>query len=153
MIISGKKHGLADQFENLGPMGGIYTIFKKYRPKAMLILPVDLPLIDNESLKQLKRVGELSQQACFYHDNYLPLYLPITAYVEQFFEQAFIPFKQAMSSNNSSSSKGPSIRAMLVQTPHKCLTPTNTQSLFNANTPEQWQQAKQKFQKNRKKHV
>ncbi|MDG1752637.1 MAG: NTP transferase domain-containing protein [Thalassotalea sp.] len=161
VIISGKKHGLADEFENLGPMGGIYTIFKKYHPKAMLILPVDLPLIDNESLKQLKRVGELSQQACFYHDNYLPLYLPITAFVEQFFEQAFIPFKQAMSSINSSPVKGPSIKALLAQTPHKGLKPTSTQSLFNANTPEQWQQAQQKFQQqvqhpilhNRKNHV
>lgn len=161
VIISGKKHGLADEFENLGPMGGIYTVIKKYQPKALLILPVDLPLIDSESLKQLKRVGELSQQACFYHDSFLPLYLPITAFVEQFFEQAFIPFKQAMSSINSSSVKGPSIKALLAQIPHKGLKPTSTQSLFNANTPEQWQKAKQKFQQqalhsilhNRKNHV
>jgi len=169
VVISGKNHGVADQFENLGPMGGIYTIIKKYQPKSLLILPVDLPLINEESLKQLKRVGELSQQACFYQNNYLPLYLPITAFVEQFFEQTFLPFKQTASSVTSwktslakgSAKKGPSIKALLTQTPHKCLTPTNSQLLFNANTPEQWQQAKEKFQQqsqhqimhNRKDHV
>lgn len=167
VVISGKKHGLADHFENLGPMGGIYTIIRKYRPKSLLILPVDLPLINNESLKQLKRIGELSQQACFYQSNYLPLYLPITAFVEQFFEQTFLPLKQTASSVTSpktslakgSAIKGPSIKALLAQTPHKCLTPTNSQFLFNANTPEQWRQAKEKLQyqdqtlHNRKNHV
>jgi molybdenum cofactor guanylyltransferase len=160
VVVSGKKHGLADHFENLGPMGGIYTVIKEYYPRALLILPVDLPLIDSESLNQLKRVGELSQKACFYHNNYLPLYLPITAFVAQFLEKAFVPFKQAMPSTKSSSPvsiKGPSIKALLAQTPHKCLTPASTQMLFNANTPEQWQQAKQKLQHqilhNRKNHV
>mgnify|MGYP000398001223 CR=1 FL=1 len=148
VVISGKKHGIADQFENLGPMGGIYTIIKKYQPKALLILPVDLPLINSDTLKQLKRVGELSQQACFYHDNYLPLYLPITAFVEQFFTQTFMPFKQS-----KPSIKGPSIKALLAQTPHKCLTLHNSQCLFNANTPEQWQQAKKKFQLQSPHHI
>ncbi|MEW6989952.1 NTP transferase domain-containing protein [Colwelliaceae bacterium 6441] len=148
VIISGKQHGIADEYENLGPMGGIYTIIEKYHPKALLVLPVDLPLMDSESLAQLKRVGELSQQSCFYQDNYLPLYLPINAYVEQFFQQAFLPLK-----NKHHLVKGPSIRALIKQIPHQCLIPKNAQSLFNANTPEQWQQAKQQFQKNRKKHV
>lgn len=154
VVISGKQHGIADKFENLGPMGGIYTIIKKYQPKSLLILPVDLPLIDYQSLQQLKLIGELSQQACFYHDNFLPLYLPTTAFVEQFFDQAFLPFKRENTIQAKSGvKKGPSIKAMLKQVPHKILYPTNSHSLFNANTPEQWQQAKQQFQKNRKVHV
>lgn len=166
IIVSGKNHGIADQFEQLGPMGGIYTILKKYHPKAMLILPVDLPLIDRESLLQLKRAGELSKKAVFFQNNMLPLYLPINAFVEQFFEQAFLPFKQSFTNKKSALSsqttnkpaiKGPSINALLTQIPHKTLTPKNLQCLFNANTPEQWQQAKQKFNnpivQNRKNHV
>jgi molybdenum cofactor guanylyltransferase len=166
IIISGKNHGVADQFEQLGPMGGIYTVLKKFQPQALLILPVDLPLIDAESLQQLKRVGELSQKAVFFQNNMLPLYLPVNAFVEQFFEQTFLPFKQSFSDKKSAISnrtedkpaiKGPSIKALLMQIPHKTLTPKNSQSLFNANTPEQWQQAKQKFNttivQNRKDHV
>lgn len=154
VVISGKQHGIADQFENLGPMSGIYTIIKKYQPKSLLILPVDLPLIDYQSLQQLKRIGELSQQACFYHDNFLPLYLPTTAFVEQFLDQTFLPFQRENTIQAESGvKKGPSIKAMLKQVPHKILSPTNSHSLFNANTPEQWQQAKQQFQKNRKVHV
>lgn len=166
IIVSGKNHGIADQYEQLGPMGGIYTVLNKYQPKAMLILPVDLPLIDSQSLLQLKRAGELSQKATFFHNSMLPLYLPVNAFVKQFFEQSFLPFKPHLSSDKSAgfhqtkdkpAVKGPSIKALLMQTPHKTLIPKNSQCLFNANTPEQWQQAKQKFNntivQNRKDHV
>jgi molybdopterin-guanine dinucleotide biosynthesis protein A len=156
IVVSGKKHGIADQIDNLGPMGGIFTIIEKYHPKAILVLPVDLPLINSEALKQLKRVGELSKQPCFYQQNYLPLYLPITVFVKQFFDRAFIGLKQS-----DDAKRGPSIKALLNQTSHKCIAPINTKSLFNANTPEQWQQAKQQFgksftqlnQQHRKFHV
>jgi len=142
VVVSGKKHGIADQIENLGPMGGMFTIIEKYHPKAILVLPVDLPLINSEAIKQLKRVGELSRQPCFYQQNYLPLYLPITVFVKQFFEQAFIGLKHAYDGK-----RGPSIKALLNQISHKCITPNNTHNLFNANTPEQWQQAKQHLNK------
>lgn len=149
VVISGKQHGIADCFENLGPMGGIYTIIDKYRPNALLLLPVDLPLIDSELLLQLKRVGELSQQACFYQDSFLPLYLPITAFVEQFFKKSFSQFTPGSTSTISAEKKGPSIRSLIEQIPHSSLTITNKQGLFNTNTPEQWQQAQQKIKHQR----
>lgn len=40
---------------------------------------------------------------------------------------------------------GPSIKALLAAIPHQVLTPDNVDVLFNSNTPEQWQIAKQRF--------
>ncbi|GLX77682.1 molybdenum cofactor guanylyltransferase [Thalassotalea insulae] len=148
VVVSGKQHGIADEVEQLGPMGGIYTILNKYQPNALLILPVDLPLMDVNSLKQLKLAGELSQQPCYFRDNYLPLYLPITALVQEFFNHSF-----ASLNTITKTGKGPSIRALLAGLPSKTLTPKNNLALFNANTPEQWQQAQQHFSNHRSSHV
>jgi len=152
VVISGKKHGISDTFENLGPMGGIYTVIKRYQPNAILVLPVDLPLMDSESLKQLKFIGELSQKISYFQDNFLPCYIPINAFVEQFFQSTFTT---SMLSNNALNlnKKGPSIRALINQVPSKSILPTNKKCLFNANTPEQWLHAKQQFTLNRNSHV
>lgn len=137
IVISGNNHQVSDLYTNAGPLGGIYSVIKQRQPQSLLILPVDLPLMTSETLNQLKMAGELKQQACYFNEHYLPLYLPVNAYSELFFEQAFKHFD----------GKGPSIRALLKQIPHQVLTPANTQTLFNSNTPEQWQQAKTIFKR------
>jgi len=150
VVISGQQHGLPDKINKLGPMGGIYSVIEQYRPQAILVMPVDLPLMDHATIAQLKLTGELSQKACFYQDNYLPLYLPVNAFVEQFFQQSFSQHSGSHLPSTRHTNKGPSIRALLQQIPTQVLTPKNKQSLFNANTPEQWQHATTKF---RKTHV
>ncbi|MFT5755943.1 MAG: molybdopterin-guanine dinucleotide biosynthesis protein A [Alteromonadaceae bacterium] len=125
-----------DVFKNAGPLGGIYSIIKRYRPTALLVLPVDLPLMDSPSLTKLKQIGELSHKACFYENNYLPLYLPVNAFVEQFLHHSF-------SVNiNSSDNKQRSIRALLKQIPSQEVAIDSPKVLFNSNTPEQWQYLK-----------
>jgi len=127
---------VTDIFKNAGPLGGIYSIIKQYQPAALLVLPIDLPLMNSTSLTKLKQIGELSQKACYYTNNYLPLYLPINAFVEQFLDNSF-------SSNfNSSDKKQRSIRALLKQIPSQEVTIDNPKVLFNSNTPEQWQYLK-----------
>jgi molybdopterin-guanine dinucleotide biosynthesis protein A len=140
---------VADQFAELGPMGGIYSVIKKYQPKALLILPVDLPLMTQQTLQQLKMKGELSQKACFFTDHFLPLYLPNNAFVEQFFTSNFAQYQQghksAVNEKGDKKKNGPSIRSMFAQVPHQALALKSPQCLFNSNTPEEWQQAQQRF--------
>jgi len=148
---------VADKYKEAGPMGGIASVIEKYKPAALLILPVDLPLMTMEALQKLKQVGELSQQACFYNDNYLPLYLPINAHTENFLKTAFIhqtkqndgnkkmDNKTFSHSNMSKSKSGPSMRALLNQIPHKAISINTPASLFNANTPEDWALAQKRF--------
>jgi molybdopterin-guanine dinucleotide biosynthesis protein A len=175
VLVSGGEQGIDDLVENLGPLGGIQSIIKKFKPQALLILPVDLPLMTSVELTRLKQVGELSHQACYFTDNYLPLYLPVNAFVEQFFQQLLTkPHSQALSRPDSplqskesfsheqvnagkTASKrnltGPSVRSLLAQIPHKVVTPKNSKCLFNTNTPEQWQQAQHLLSLQRKSHV
>ncbi len=152
IVVSGQQHGLPDKVEKLGPMGGIYSVIEHYKPQSILVLPVDLPLIDYHCLTQLKLTGELSQKACFFQDNYLPLYLPVTAFVEQFFKSSFSQL-QHESKIELKSKKGPSIRSLMQQIPTNVIKSKNKQSLFNANTPSQWQQAQSQFTTIRKSHV
>ena len=90
----------------------------------------------------------------------MPLYLPVNAFVEQFFQQSLSrTYSQgksqvaSKSANNKRNLSGPSVRSLLTQIPHREITPKNSQCLFNTNTPEQWQQAKQLLSLQRKSHV
>ncbi len=139
VITSGNKHQVADIVEQAGPVGGIYSVIKRYKPSAMLIMPVDLPLMTSDALVTLKKLGELSQKACFFEGHSIPLYLPVNAFVELFLQQAF------QSHAYQQSRKGPSIRALLQQVPHQAIKADNQKILFNTNTPQEWQQAKKSF--------
>lgn len=139
-VISGDNYQVADQYKQLGPLGGIYSVIEKHKPSAILAIPVDLPLLSPNILMDLKLKGELSQKACFYHDNYLPLYLPINGFSELFFQSAF--------SQSSEKGRGPSMKQLLANVPHQRLSLKNDHALFNCNTPEQWQQAQHLYLKN-----
>lgn len=166
VVVSGGEQGIDDLFTNLGPLGGIQSIISQFKPQALLILPVDLPLMTSVELSALKQAGELSQRACYFTDNYLPLYLPVNAFVEQFFQQHFssaLPQREAKNATNKQSIvdksankrnlAGPSVRSLLAQIPHNAIPPKNNECLFNTNTPEQWQQAKHLLSLQRKSHV
>ena len=160
VVVSGGEHGVDDLIADMGPLGGIQSIIEKFKPQALLILPVDLPLMTSNELLALKQAGELSQRACYFTDSYLPLYLPVNAFVEQFFQQSLSrTYSQgksqvvSKSANNKRNLSGPSVRSLLTQIPHREIMPKNSQCLFNTNTPEQWQQAKQLLSLQRKSHV
>tara|TARA_R110000737_G_scaffold4096_2_gene13619 strand:- start:14538 stop:15197 length:660 start_codon:yes stop_codon:yes gene_type:complete len=166
VIISGGEQGIDDLVANMGPLGGIQSIIKQFKPRALLILPVDLPLMTSQELAALKRIGELSQRACYFTDNYLPLYLPVNAFVEEFFKQPLSHSLAKLKSNNVISEQrpahttatkrnltGPSVRNLLASIPHSAIEAKNSQCLFNTNTPEQWQQAQHLLSLQRKPYV
>jgi molybdenum cofactor guanylyltransferase len=161
IVISGDNHQIPDRVAHAGPVGGIYSVLAHYpehlQPKALLILPVDLPLMTATALSELRLKGELSHKATFFRDSqknmhHIPLYLPNNAFLNMFLLQAFHREKlltnSTISNTNNETKKnksGPSVRAMLEQVPHQAIASLNSQVLFNSNTPEQWQQAQQKF--------
>ena len=133
VIVSGNGYDVADEYAQAGPLGGIYSVLKKYQPKAILALPVDLPLLSTSLLTELLSKGQLANKACCFEQHALPIYLPNNAYTELFFQQAFSNFN----------GKGPSARSLLKQVPSVQLPLTSTQQLLNTNTPQEWQQAQQ----------
>ena len=133
---------IPDTIKNAGPVGGIYSILQHYTPKALLILPVDLPLMTAKSLNKIRMAGELSQKASYFDDHNIPLYLPNNAFLALFLAKAFNNY----TTDIEPSKKGaPSIKSMLLQIPHQSIKSTQTNTLFNSNTPQQWQQAQKAF--------
>ena len=140
VVISGGEHGINDLVPQLGPVGGIYSVFEQVPCSAALIIPVDLPLMTAEVLASLIQAGQISKKAVHFNHHSLPLYLPNNGYTELFFNQ------QLTNTNISTSvagkgGKGPSIKSLLKQVPHQTISCPQPQTLTNTNTPEQWQSA------------
>ena len=135
IVVSGNNYQIKDSFQQLGPLSGIFSVIEQCPASALLIMPIDLPLLSAKTLKHLKVIGELSQQACSYKNHPLPLYLPVTSFVELFLQNNL----------SNKSNKGPSIRQLLTAIPHKELDVPDSKCLFNTNTPEQWQYAQKTF--------
>lgn len=153
IVISGDNHQIPDRVAQAGPVGGIYSVLTHYpehlQPKALLILPVDLPFMTASALAELRLKGELSNQATFFSDSqkqmhHIPLYLPNNAFLNMFLMQAF-QGEHTHTSSKKKNKNGPSVRGMLEQVPHQAISSKNSKILMNTNTPEQWQQAQQQF--------
>jgi molybdopterin-guanine dinucleotide biosynthesis protein A len=154
-LISGDNHQIPDMIKNAGPVGGIFSVLNHYpeqlQPRALMIIPVDLPLMTSQHLAKLKLTGELSQKASFFSDyqqriHHLPLYLPNNVYLQTFLAQTFTKQNLAsMSSVDSSKKSGPSVKALLANIPRVSVPNSDKRVLFNSNTPAQWQQAQQQF--------
>ena len=143
IVVSGDNYDIPDKLKKSGPVGGILSVLAKYpHVKSLLILPVDLPFINANALTNLRVKGELSQKATYYDGHNIPLYLPNNAYLALFLAQAFTHINNV---KNEKLKNGPSIKALLKQIPHQAIQSHDETILFNSNTPEQWQQAKQKL--------
>lgn len=157
VVVSGNHHDIPDVVPQAGPVGGIYSVLSHYsqqdKPKALLILPVDLPLMTATALEKLRLAGELSHKATYFTDSQgdahnIPLYLPNSALLELFLAKAFTQTGYE-ESQMKSKKFGPSIKALLKNIPSQSLPVSKrfaqTNILFNSNTPQDWQQAQQCF--------
>jgi len=131
VVVSGERHGIADTYPNLGPLSGIYSVLGQYQPDAMLIVPVDLPLIDHDTLKGLLNFGLSTEKACSYHQHSLPLFLPNSGYLNLWLTQRL----------KQSSVRGPSFKELFNAVPSQQFKAPNEKALSNCNTVEQWQRA------------
>lgn len=150
-VVSGDKYDVPDRLKESGPVGGILSVLASYpQVKSLLILPVDLPLITAKALSDLRQKGEISQKAVHFNDHFIPLYLPNNAYLELFLQQAFtaaadLNHQQPITQRKGRfQRRGPSMKALLAHVPHQTIQCRNTNILLNMNTPQEWQQTKQK---------
>jgi len=146
VVVSGNNHDIPDLVEQNGPVGGIFSVLARFpQINSLLILPVDLPFITAKALAKLRVKGELSQKATFFQSHNIPLYLPNNAYLELYLKQAFNINDARKAVNTAATSrfvtKGPSIKALINCMPHQAISCDDEKTLFNTNTPEQWQQA------------
>jgi molybdopterin-guanine dinucleotide biosynthesis protein A len=147
VLISGSEKGIPDLFPELGPLAGIYTAVKHCESEnldidAMLIIPVDMPLLTHQLLQKLVRVGGAGVATC-YADCYLPLYLPVNNEVRSYLEQVFEERGDGKEVSQTSPKKSPrSIKRMLATLNANELPVEDAQALSNVNTPDEWDIAK-----------
>ena len=135
--ISGSNSGgVADLVEQGGPLAGIHALIKKYQPRSVLVLPIDMPFITPKHLQELKLKGSLANRACHYEKCSLPAFIPVNALLCQFLDEEFT------SPRFLASGKGPSFKQVFKLANAISIEQNDRQVLVNTNTPDEWQQAK-----------
>ncbi|MFD1215615.1 MULTISPECIES: molybdenum cofactor guanylyltransferase [Microbulbifer] len=87
VLISGDRaNGIPDRVPRAGPLGGLHAIAHRLRElskgeqpcDALLVIPVDMPLLGAGELQTLCATGRGVEQAVCFGDYYLPAWLPLT---------------------------------------------------------------------------
>ncbi|SHF07829.1 molybdopterin-guanine dinucleotide biosynthesis protein A [Microbulbifer donghaiensis] len=128
VLVSGDRPGgIADPIPGMGPLGGLHGVARAVEADALLVMPVDMPLLRGELLALLLAEGERSGRACYFGDFYFPLWLPLTSSVREFLRAAV-------------EGRGPnSIGALLRHAGARQLAmPARAQSFSNINTPAEY---------------
>lgn len=126
----GAQKGIPDHYNNLGPLAGIYSVLSQLPiGQWCLFCPVDLPFLSAAALSELIKEGGKHNCASHFHQQPLPLLL-----------QANNNNLEVLKDLLDQASKL-SIRHFLSLIEHQVLPPKPDHDWFNANSPEQWQQA------------
>lgn len=121
---------LPDIYPGFGPLSGIHAaIFETELP--LLVLPVDMPLVDEDMLLEVVTAGLAMQTCVQFENNELPLFVPNRKEVRSYLEKCLsVDVKD----------KGRfSIKRFLTAIGSAQLTTPYEEKLVNANTPQQWQ--------------
>ncbi len=148
VVISGSNSGgVADLVTQGGPLAGIHSLIKKFQPRSVLVMPVDMPFLTSQHLQQLKLKGSLAKRACHFNQSSLPAFIPVNALLSQFLDEEFT------SQRFLQTGKGPSFKHIFKITNGQSIPLSDPQVLVNTNTPNEWQQAKHLLKKSRSKYV
>ncbi len=93
-LVSGRRPGgIPDRVEAAGPLGGLQAIDQHLRQwdlgcDALLVVPVDMPLLSPGLLEQLCAAGQTVEQAVCFGDYFLPCWLPLGARSRKYLDAA-----------------------------------------------------------------
>ena len=135
-VSGGNSGGVSDLVNNGGPLAGIHALIKKYQPRSVLVLPIDMPFITSKHLQELKLKGSLANKACHYQNCSLPAFIPVNALLSQFLDTEF------SSARFQATGKGPSFKQVFRLANAQAIAIADQQTLTNTNTPQEWQHAK-----------
>lgn len=133
VVVAGGAAGIPDLIPRAGPLAAIYSVLQSVQPFALLVLPVDMPLLTTSVLRVLLEEGEEAGVPVCYDDCYLPLYLPVTQALRDYLDKVF----------TEGCDQPRSLKRMLAAMNGRQLPITDTNALLNANTPEEWQRVMQ----------
>ncbi|GGA70557.1 molybdenum cofactor guanylyltransferase [Neiella marina] len=128
VVVSGVD--VADQFIEQGPLAGIEAVLSAKPNARWLVVPVDMPLLDEAVLRQLIQHGEMAHTCAHFARSVLPLYIASG-------DECLANIRACLKSNNH---KHWSIRHWLASEQCRAVADPAGAVLGNINTPEQWQQ-------------
>ncbi|WP_371376886.1 molybdenum cofactor guanylyltransferase [Thalassotalea aquiviva] len=141
LISRNEKGFIQDSIENVGPLGGIYSVLNHLEADAWLvILPVDLPCIDAQTLATLLNYSTAHSKASYYADHPLPCVVPYS-----------IELKQQLKDRLTQTHKR-SVKSMLHWLGAHELTVQSQTRLINTNTPEEWQNVTHQLKHHSRSH-
>ena len=134
---------------HLGPLAGIHSAILHDQQQAQqhnlatadaaLIVPVDLPLLDKATISQLLTTGMQSGQACYFLQDYLPLYLPLHPPLGTTSDAATAQdITTYLERTLSATDADRSIRGLLKLCQPLSLQPADASKLTNTNTRDEW---------------
>lgn len=127
---------ITDIFPDTGPLGAILSAFEKDPDAAWLVLACDMPLIREETIRQLVSARDISRHATAFSDeNGNPQ--PLAA----IWEPAILPIARSVFFTQNRSP-----RKVLLQSPIQLIIPQNPQSLTNVNDPESLARVRRKWE-------
>ena len=128
----GGANAIHDQFGEIGPLGGILSAFKEYPENPWLVLAVDLPCLDRNTLEYLVAHRDPEKPFTAYRGrDDLPE--PLCAIYE--------PQSRDILMNYFKNSRSLSPRDILINEERQLLSPPHPWALANVNTPEEYKKA------------
>jgi molybdopterin-guanine dinucleotide biosynthesis protein A len=125
---------IIDTLDSKGPINGILSAMKTYPDKAWLVLACDLPMVSANTIQQLIAERDIIRSATsFAGDQGLPE--PLMSIWEANSQKSLIHHHIEEGKNCP--------RKFLINSDIKLIQPIDERDVFNANSPEEYQQAKQ----------
>ncbi len=129
------KSIILDAYPSKGPINGILSALSKYPNSSFLVLAVDLPMIKKETIERLINERDSTKVATVYCTKKTGLPEPLIAIWEA---EAHVELERYFLLEGKKSLMG-----FLRKSDVKYILPSDDKELFNANSPEDGQQAKE----------
>lgn len=81
IVVCGAPHGFADRIPHRGPLGGLHSLGHRYPARQALVIPVDMPLVSEQTLTTLIAAGADAKCPIHYEGFVFPLLLTLTTTV------------------------------------------------------------------------
>jgi molybdopterin-guanine dinucleotide biosynthesis protein A len=122
---------IGDIIANKGPLSGIHSAAFRYPRYNLMILPVDLPLINARTIKELVETGSHRYENVRYKNDSLPLFINNTSRFRQVIDYTL------------KCTESFSVKQLCSHFPLFEINQKEPSTLFNTNTPQQWRFAVQ----------
>lgn len=136
VMISGRhENSITDVYPQGGPLSGILSVILEKKPCAVVVVPIDMPLLTSNAINALITQGLAQQKACCYESYSLPVFIPVTDLLIDTLTGEF------ESDRYQQDGKGPSFRYLMSKIGCRYLPAVDSQELINTNTPQEWDDA------------